>query len=107
MGTIIASNCRICGHEIQFIFGGNMLNYRSNCPVPAINTITGNFENINYYEFKNNATYKFYYDSELKGDYPDNNATLRNFDLELNTHNNYCPNCRHYSFDFKVIGLID
>ena len=45
MGNIIASKCRICNFENTFSYGGNRFNYLTNCPVPAINTETEEFEN--------------------------------------------------------------
>jgi len=48
MGNIIASKCRICNFENTFKYGGNRFDYQTNCPVPAINIKTGEFENVNY-----------------------------------------------------------
>lgn len=101
MGNIIASKCRICNFENTFKYGGNRFNYQTNCPVPAINIETEEFENVNYKIEINNPKYKFYTDKELKGNNGENN-TLGNFNLELNTVNNYCPKCKNYTFDFRV-----
>ena len=99
MGNIIASKCRICNFENTFTYGGNRFNYQTNCPVPSINIETNEFENVNHFEEKNNPKYKFYSDKELKGDNEGKN-TLKNFDLELNTTNNYCPSCKNKSLEF-------
>ncbi|MBL0013477.1 MAG: hypothetical protein IPP30_06845 [Flavobacterium sp.] len=73
--------------------------YQTNCPVPAINKVTLELENINYLEHKNSDKYLFYTDDVLKGNNYDNN-TINNFDLKLNTVNNYCPNCKEKALAF-------
>ena len=82
MGNIISAKCKICDFKKTFNYGGNKLNFQVNCPVPAINIKTGQFENINYINEKNNFTYKFYSNKELKGD-NENSNTLDNFDLKF------------------------
>ena len=106
MGQIIASKCRTCNFENSFKYGGNRFNYQTNCPVPAINIETGEFENINYFENAGNPKYKFYFDKELKGNNEGKN-TLMNFSLELNTVNNYCPKCKEFAFDFIIKFFTD
>jgi hypothetical protein len=101
MGQILNANCRICNFETDFRYGGGQLNYRENCPVPAINKETGHFETVNYITEKNNTQYLFYTDKQLKGD-NGNNSIYQNFNLELNQTNNLCPNCKQYSFDFAI-----
>ncbi|WP_420287298.1 hypothetical protein VT569_05215 [Flavobacterium psychrophilum] len=106
MGNIIASKCRICDFENTFKYGGNRFDYQTNCPVPAINIETREFENVNYKIEMNNPKYKFYSDKELKGDNEKNN-TFGNFNLELNSTNNYCPKCKNFSFDFRIEFFTD
>ncbi len=101
MGQIIETICRKCGFSNTFSYGGNRLNYLKHYPVPAINIENGMFENVNYIDNKNNPKYRFYSENELKGDNQGNN-TLENFNLNLNTVNNYCPKCKNFSFDFRV-----
>ena len=101
MGNIIASKCRICNFENTFKYGGNRFDFQTNCPVPALNVEIEDFENVNYIENKSNPKYKFYSDKELKGNNGENN-TLNNFDLKLNTINNYCPKCKNFTFDFRI-----
>ena len=101
MGNIIASKCRICNFENTFKYGGSRFDYQTNCPVPAINIETEEFENVNYIVEKNNPKFKFYTDKELKGNNEGRN-TYGNFDLELNSCNNYCPKCKNFSFDFRL-----
>jgi len=101
MGEIIASKCRICNFENTFKYGGNIFNYEIKYYVPAINIETDKFENVNYFEFEKNPKYKFYSDEELKGDNEVNN-TIDDFDLKLNTVNNYCPKCKNFTLDFRT-----
>ena len=101
MGNIIASKCKSCGFSNEFNFGGGRFNYQTNCPIPAINKKTLEFESINYVEHKSSDKYLFYTDNVLKGNNYDNN-TIDNFDLKLNTINNYCPNCKGKALDFRI-----
>lgn len=101
MGNIIGAKCRVCNFENTFKYGGNRFDYQTNCPVPAINIETGEFENVNYINNKSNPKYKFYSDKELKGDNEGNN-TFGNFNLELNSVNNFCPKCKNYAFVFRI-----
>ena len=48
MGNTIDSKCRICNFENTFNYGGNKSDYKTNCPVPALNMETNEFENINF-----------------------------------------------------------
>jgi hypothetical protein len=106
MGQVISTVCKKCGFSNTFSYGGNKLGYQTNCPVPAINIENGEFENVNYKNEINNPIYKFYTDKELKGDNEGNN-TLGNFNLELNTVNNYCPKCKNFAFDFRIKFFTD
>ncbi len=101
MGQVLNAKCRLCSFEIDFRYGGTRFDYRENCPVPAINIESKQFENVNYILNKNNPVYLFYSDNHLKGDNGDK-ATHRNFDLELNQVNNFCPNCSQFAFDFAI-----
>ena len=106
MATIIASKCKLCGFSNIFSFGGGMFNYQTNCPVPAINKETLEFENVNYLEHKDSEKYLFYSDDVLKGDNGDLKKII-NFNLELNLINNYCPKCREKAWMFQEIGCLD
>lgn len=106
MGNVIESKCRLCDFTNQFNLGGGRFSYQTNCPVPAINKETLAFENINYLEHKNSDKYLFYTDDVLKGNNHDNN-TINNFDLELNTVNNYCPKCKEKALAFQITMLVD
>ena len=106
MGEIIATKCKNCGFTNEFTYGGNRMNYQNYCPVPAINAETLEFENVNFIEHKNNLKYIFYSDSFLKVNNLNQN-TMKNFHLEINEINNYCPKCKEYAFDFKTKFLTD
>jgi hypothetical protein len=106
MGQSIYANCNLCGFSNNFNFGGSKTNYLKYCPVPAINLTTSLFENVNYFEYDKNINYLFYSDKILKTR-DLNCTTLNNFDLKLNTEQNYCPNCKKYSLSFKVTHFYD
>ena len=106
MGNIIASKCKLCGFSNEFRYGGGRYSYETYCPVPAINKKTLEFENVNYYEHKNSEKYLFYSDDDLKGNNYDIN-TIDNFDLKLNTINNFCPNCKEKTLDFRTTMFVD
>lgn len=106
MGNIIATKCKSCGFSNKFSYGGGRFSYKTNCPVPAINKESLEFENINYFEHKNSNRYLFYTDDILKGNNFDND-TIDNFDLKLNTVNNYCPNCKEKALIFHVTMYTD
>lgn len=103
---IITSKCKSCGFSNELRYGGGRYSYLTHCPVPAINKETLEFENINYLEHKDSDKYLFYSDDVLKGDNLNNN-TIDNFDLKLNTVNNYCPTCKGKSLDFRVTMFTD
>jgi hypothetical protein len=48
MSVKISTLCQSCGFSNEFNFGGSRFGYKTNCPVPAINKETFEFENINY-----------------------------------------------------------
>ncbi len=106
MGNIIASKCRLCDFENEFRFGGNRFDFKTNCPVPAINIETGEFVNINYKELEKDSAYLFYSDEKLK-DINNNSNTINDFDLKLSSKNNYCPNCKNFTLDFNLKLLTD
>jgi hypothetical protein len=106
MGNIIATKCKSCGFINKFSFGGGKFSYLIDCPVPAINKETLEFENINHYDHKDSGKYLFYSDEVLKGNNYDNN-TINNFKLKLNTVNNYCPECKEKALEFKIVMFTD
>ena len=106
MGNIVATLCRSCGFENEFRIGGGRFNYKTYCPVPAINKETLEFEQINYYEHKKSDKYLFYSDSVLKGENK-NNRTINNFDLYFNEEGNYCPSCKNKTLAFRTIMFVD
>ena len=106
MGNIIGTKCKSCSFTNKFSFGGGRFSYKTNCPVPAINKETLEFENVNYFEFKNTDKYLLYSDEVLKGNNYDN-YTINNFDLKLNTVNNYCPECKEKALAFSIIAFTD
>jgi hypothetical protein len=106
MGNIVATLCRLCGFENKFRIGGGRFSYQTNCPVPAINKETLEFENVNHYEHKDSGKYLFYSDDELKGDNY-NDKTFNNFNLYFNEEGNYCPNCKNKNLGFRITMFVD
>lgn len=101
MGQIMDAECRICNFKTSFRYGGGRFDYETNNPVPAINVVTEKLESINYISEKDNSNYLFYTQDCLKGNNGDNNV-YQNFELQLNQNNNYCPNCKSFTFDFQI-----
>ena len=99
MGERIKAKCKICNFKKEFNYGGGKYDYQINNPVPSINLITNELESVNYHVEKDNTNYIFYTQNKLKGNNEEKN-TLRNFSLELNEINNFCPNCKNFSLDF-------
>ena len=106
MGNKIASKCRTCSFTNEFRIGGGRFSYLTNCPVPAINKETLEFENINHYDHKDSGKYLFYSDEILKG-YNYNDKTFSNFNLYFNEEGNYCPSCKNKTLAFRVTMYID
>lgn len=106
MGQIFSTRCRFCSFTNTFIFGGNKSNYKIECSIPAINLGNFQFENVNYFETSNDLNYILYSDDFLKGE-NHNGKLFKNFNLELNAINNYCPKCRNYTFDFYLCFFTD
>ena len=106
MGQIIATRCRKCGFENVFRLGGNRSNHKTFSPAPAINKETGEFEEVNYIENKNNSKYTFYSDDSLKGDNIGSNRILT-YSVDLNEEGNFCPKCKEFAFAFRTRLLTD
>jgi rubredoxin len=106
MGNIVATLCRSCGFKNEFRLGGGRFSYKTNCPIPAINKETLEFENVNHYEHKDSGKYLFYSDDDLKGDNY-NDKRFSNFDLSFNEEGNYCPSCKAKKLAFRITMYID
>lgn len=106
MGNVIVSKCKNCGFSNKFSYGGVKSSYKTDCPVPAINKETLEFENVNYFKHKSSDKYLFYTDDVLKGD-NENKQTFNDFNLKLNSINNYCPKCKEKALDFEVTIYTD
>lgn len=108
MGKIITGKCKSCGFETEFSFGGNRSNYKTVCRLPAIDTETGEFVELNYYDYQNTKSkYLFYNDEKLKYNTAHDNTVIRNFNVELNTRKNFCPRCNSHALDFEIKFFTD
>ena len=106
MGYKLKATCSSCKLQEMLIYGGGRLNYLKEDYVPAINIKTKAIESVNYIKYKNDSRYQFYINSNLK----DNNKSseiIMNYNLELNSKYNYCPNCRKFNLDFQIESLFD
>lgn len=106
MGNIIATKCKSCGFSNNFNYGGVKSSYKTDCPVPAINKETLEFENVNYFKHESSDKYLFYTDDVLKGD-NENKQTINDFNLKLNSINNYCPKCKEKALTFEITMFTD
>jgi hypothetical protein len=106
MGCVLEGKCKNCGIKEEFLFGGNRFDYQSFNPVPAINLETNEFCSVNYFEYENNENYSFYSDDKLKGNNFDK-GFIKNFSLQINRINNYCPICKNFAFDFNETIFTD
>ena len=83
MGVRVKAKCTNCNYEFRFKYGttkGEYLVYMA----PALNIETLEFENINTINLKDKWKYSFY----------DND--------NLNSENNYCPNCKKNELQFRT-----
>ena len=106
MGNIINAKCTNCDFEREFKFGGNMMDFTTNNPVPAIHKKSGKFRNVNYFISKLKDNYTYYFEDTLKGNNT-NGYTFKNFDLVLNENGNYCPECKKFTLDFNIKTYTD
>lgn len=107
MGIGIQAKCGLCYYEIKFSLGAGKFTYHEKLLVPAINVITLEFENVNFIDQNLNINnYKFYHDSELKGDNLDY-TEISWSNVKLNRVNNLCPKCNKYNFHFKDYMFFD
>ena len=106
MGNLIKATCTHCDFEKDSNFGGNMMDFTVNNPVPAIHKKSGKFSNVNYFKQKDINHYLYYFEDALKGNNKDGH-TYQNFDMYLNEHNNFCPKCKNFSLDFICMVFTD
>jgi hypothetical protein len=108
MGMILAGKCKCCDFEKEFRFGGNRYNCETVCMLPAIDKETGEFVELNYYNFQDSeSNFLFYNDEKLKTKDLESNEKFQNFDVEINQQNNFCPKCKKYHLNFIFILLTD
>ncbi|WP_430929028.1 hypothetical protein [Polaribacter marinivivus] len=106
MGNLIKATCTHCDFEKDFNFGGNMMDFTTNNPVAAIHKISGKFRNVNYFISKLKDNYTYYFEDSLKGNNK-NGPIYENFELTLNEHNNFCPECKNTSLEFILKAFTD
>jgi hypothetical protein len=108
MGYILRGKCKSCGFEKEFRFGGNKSNYKTVCMLPAIDNETGEFVELNYYDYKNSESkYLFYNDKKLKKNELESDFQFRSFEVIINERDNFCPKCKTYGLNFFLKYLTD
>lgn len=107
MGQILIANCKKCGFQKEFLFGGGMRNFKTVCNVPAINKSTGEFavENI-LKKDKLTGSFTFYNEPELYVGNPETEE-LQWCDVVLKENDNLCPYCKEFTIVFNVMGCFD
>lgn len=107
MGQILKAVCKNCYFEEEVWFGGGMLNFETECNVPAINNTTGEFEIMNIFNkdlFDGN--YTFYNDpSMFKGKITIDSPQW--YDIYLCPTKNLCPKCKSFKMNFESVGFFD
>jgi rubredoxin len=83
MGVRVKARCNNCNFEFRFK-NGTTKGEPSVYLVPALNILTLEFENVNNINLKDRWKYSFY----------DND--------NLNSENNYCPNCKKNELQFRT-----
>jgi hypothetical protein len=106
MGQSILATCTACIFKKEFKFGGNMMDFTTNNPVPAIHKISGKFRNVNYFKTRLKDNYIYYFEEQLKG-INTSEYTFQNFDLLLNENGNFCPECKKFTLNFNSLSNTD
>jgi hypothetical protein len=108
MGMILTGRCKSCGFKTEFSFGGDKKNCTTVCMLPAIDKETGEFVELNYYDFQNlESKYLFYNDEKLKTNDLESNFQFRSFEVLINQRDNFCPKCQTYGLNFFLKYLTD
>lgn len=107
MGKILLAVCEKCSFDRQFGFGSGREDFGTVCYVPAINIKTGEFKSENYLDKKLlNGEYVFYNEPKMyNGEKELSDHQLG--DILLKAKNNFCPQCRNYSLEFKNYAIAD
>jgi hypothetical protein len=106
MGNVIKAKCTTCDFEKKFSFGGNMIDFKTNNPVPALHKESGKFKNVNYFKTKEQENYLYYFEDVLKGENK-GGYTFQNYDFLINENDNYCPKCKKFNLDFILVAFTD
>ncbi len=105
---ILLGDCKSCDFEKEFSFGGNRSNYKTVCMLPAVDKETGEFVELNYYDYQNSESkYLFYNDKKLKTNDLESNHKFKSFDVEINQRDNFCPKCKTFGLNFFLRYLTD
>ena len=108
MGKILTGECKNCNFKNEFSFGGDKRNGTTVCMLPAIDKETGEFVELNYYDSQNSESkYLFYNNEKLQTNDLVSNHRFKNYDVEINQRDNFCPKCKTYGLNFFLRYLTD
>lgn len=101
MANLIQTFCRSCGFKNNFLLGDGKFRDPNIRMVPALNREKKSFEMANYFEHEYSGKYYFYSDEKLKGEKCEL-GILKVYNFSYHYENNYCPNCKNYSWAFRT-----
>lgn len=106
MSYLLRANCSTCSFDKKLDYGSSRFNFKNENPIPAIEKETNKILSVDYEKYENDNSFIFFTDKELKSK-SKNSEIFRNFNFEINSQNNYCPNCREYNLNFEIDILYD
>lgn len=108
--TAYCKNCHFKKLELRFgdtYVNKEVDNYFS---MPALNTKTNTINSLNRYDAKNliiNSPIKFYDEKDMyKGDIS-TSELYESHNFKLKKTENYCPNCKQFTLEFKDYVIYD
>ena len=107
MGYILRGKCKTCDFEKEFRFVGNKVITKLFVCYPLQITKL-EFVELNYYDYLNSESkYLFFNDGKLKTNDLESNYRFKNYDVEINQRDNFCPKCKTYGLNFFLRYLTD
>lgn len=125
MGYILDASCSCGFTKKNILFGGVKSNHQTVLMLPAISMETGAFEIVNYYEdlplkqvmtqkpaasvHRHSTTpkYIFYNDPTLSRNTAAPRQSITWRDVTLLLENNFCPECKGFTMNFRIAGMAD
>jgi hypothetical protein len=107
MGTMIKAKCKHCGFEKKFSFGAGMMDFKTNCAVPAINRETSGFVVLNFFDVGQDQDNYVFYNDPIMNLHSTGKKSIQWGDVYLGKAENLCPSCKTYNLDFEETGRFD